>query len=135
MARCNGRERKTDHHESTFYLSNVDGWIQTLANIHHYVHFRYLEYTRINYAPAIGGHFGITSVCQSVRLSVSWRSCLGYRHVGCLQLSHRRPPEMRRLRTHPRTDVDPPRFLDRTAIGGRHIVSLPPGRYLVKDIF
>ena len=47
----------------------------------------------------------------SVRLSVPWRSCLGYRHAGCLQLSHRRPPEMRGLRTRPRTDVDPPRFL------------------------
>jgi len=48
------------------------------------------------------------SVCQSV----PWRSCLlGYRHAGCLQLSHRRPPEMCRLRTRPRTDVDRPRFL------------------------
>ena len=47
----------------------------------------------------------------SVRLSVPWRSCLGYRHADCLQLSHRRPPEMCGLRTRPRTDVDPPRFL------------------------
>ena len=39
--------------------------------------------------PALGGHFGIA---RSVRRSVPWRSCLGYRHVGCLQLSHRRPP-------------------------------------------
>jgi len=31
---------------------------------------------------------------------------------GCLRVSHRRPPEMRGLRTRPRTDVDPPRFLD-----------------------
>ena len=31
---------------------------------------------------------------RSVRLSVAWRSCLGYRQAGCLQLSHRRPPEM-----------------------------------------
>ena len=55
------------------------------------------------------------------------------------------------LRTCPRTDVDLPRFLDqltdadgliggeticprRTAIGGGHIVSLPPGRYLVHNI-
>jgi len=30
----------------------------------------------------------------SVCLSVPWRSCLGYRHAGCLQLSHRRPPEI-----------------------------------------
>jgi len=47
----------------------------------------------------------------SVRLSVPWRSCLGYRHAGCLQLSHRRPPEMCALWTRPQTDVDPPRFL------------------------
>ena len=38
-------------------------------------------------------------------------SCLGYRHAGCLQLSHRRPPEMCGPRTRPRTDVDSPRFL------------------------
>ena len=54
------------------------------------------------------GHFGTG---RSVRLSVPRRSCPGYRHAGCLQLSHRRPPEMRGLRTRPRTDVDPPRFL------------------------
>jgi len=43
-----------------------------------------------------------------------------------LQLNHRRPQEMCGLRTRPRTDVDPPRFLiggetichRRTAIGG-----------------
>ena len=60
------------------------------------------------------------SVGLSVCLSVCpRRSCLGYRHAGCLQLSHRRPPpEMCELRTRPRTDVDLPRFLDRTAIGG-----------------
>ena len=44
------------------------------------------------YAPTpYGGHFGIA---RSVRLSVPWRSCLGYRHVNCLQLSHRQPPGM-----------------------------------------
>jgi len=43
------------------------------------------------------------------RLSVPWRSChrcaaaLRYRHAGCLQLS------VGGLRTHLRTDVDPPR--------------------------
>ena len=37
--------------------------------------------------PTGGGHFGIA---QSVRLSVPWRSSLGYRHAGCLQLSHQR---------------------------------------------
>ena len=36
-------------------------------------------------------------MARSVRLSVPWRSCLGYRHAGCLQLSHHRPPEMRGL--------------------------------------
>ena len=41
-----------------------------------------------SYAPALGRHFGIA---RSVGLSVPWRSCLGYRHAGCLQLSHRRP--------------------------------------------
>jgi len=41
--------------------------------------------------PPYGGHFGIA---RSVRLSVPWCSCprhaaaLGYRHAGCLQLSH-----------------------------------------------
>ena len=37
----------------------------------------------------------------SVCLSVPRRSCLGYRRTGCLQLSHRRPPEMCELRTRP----------------------------------
>ena len=73
------------------------------------------------------GRFGVLPVC----LSVPWRSCLGYRHAGCLQLSHRLPPEMRGLRTRPRTDVDPPRFLDRTAIGGGISSRRRRGRYLV----
>ena len=59
------------------------------------------------YAPALWGHFGIA---RSVRLSVPWRSCLGCRHAGCLQISHRRLPKICGLRTRPRTDVDPPRF-------------------------
>jgi len=68
---------------------------------------------------------------RSIRLSAPWRSCLGYRHVGCLQLSHRRPPEMCGLWTRPRTDVDPPRFLPASNCYRRgHIVSPPPGRYL-----
>jgi len=58
--------------------------------------------------PRPRGNFGIA---RSFRLSVLWRSCLGYRHAGCLQFSHRRPPEMWGLRTRPRTDVDPPQFL------------------------
>jgi len=72
------------------------------------------KHCRGYYASRPRGHTGIV---RSVRLSVPWRSCLGYRHAGCLQLSHRRPPEMCGLRTRPRTDVDPPRFLDRTGIG------------------
>ena len=43
------------------------------------------------FAPALEGHFRIA---RSVRLSVPWRSCLGYRQAGCLQLSHRQPPQM-----------------------------------------
>ena len=83
-------------------------------------------------APAWKRHWENFGIARSVRLSVPWRSCLGYRHAGCLQLSHRRPPEMCGLRTRPRTDVDPPRFLDQTVIGGEgDIVSPPPGRYLV----
>jgi len=53
------------------------------------------------------------SVCLStVCLSHAAAACLGYRHAGCLQLSHRWPPEMWGLRTRPPTDVDSPRFLD-----------------------
>ena len=66
------------------------------------------EYGKTLPLPPPCGHFGIT---RSVRLCVPSRSCLGYRHAGCLQLSHLRPPEMCGLRTRPRTDVDPPRFL------------------------
>ena len=94
------------------------------------------DHRRLIMLPALGEHFGIA---RSVRLSVPLRSCLGHRHAGCLQLSHRRPPEMCGLWTRPRTDVDPPRFLigseticrRRTAIDGGHIVSPLPGRYLV----
>jgi len=66
------------------------------------------ETSTCHHASASEGHFGTG---RSVRLSVPRRSCLGYRHAGCLQLSHRRPLEMRGLRTRPRTDVYPPRFL------------------------
>ena len=65
------------------------------------------------YPPALGTFWN-----SAIRPSVPRRSCLGYRHAGCLQLSHRRPPEICGLRTRPRTDVDPPRFSDLTAIGG-----------------
>ena len=76
--------------------------------------------------PRPRGHFG---TARSVPLSVPWRSCLGYRHAGCLQLSQRRSPEMCGLQTRP------PRFLPPSNChrrgGGGHIVSPPPGRYLV----
>jgi len=57
------------------------------------------------------GIFWNSSIRPSVCRSVPWRSCLGYRHAGCLQMIHRRSPEMCGLRTRPRTDVDPPRLL------------------------
>jgi len=82
--------------------------------------------------PRSKGHFGIQ---RSVRPSVPWRSCLGYRHAGCLQLSRRRPSEMCGLRTRPWTDVDPPRFLPLSNCHRRgYIVSPPPGRYPILRI-
>ena len=57
------------------------------------------------------GAFWNSMIRPSIRLSVPWRSCLGHRHADCLQLSHRRPPEMCGLRTCLRTDGAPPRFL------------------------
>ena len=84
--------------------------------------------------PAVGG--GIERYrAPSVRMYVPWRSCVGYTHAGCLQFSDRRPPEMCGLRTRPRTDVDPPRFVNRTAIGVRHIASPPPKRTLFHFYF
>ena len=83
----------------------------------------------IGYAPRPKEAYRNSTIHPSV--SVPWCSCLGYRHAGCLQLSHRRSPEMCGLRM----DVDPPRFLDQAAIGGGHIVSPPTGRYLVLNIF
>ena len=55
------------------------------------------------------------------------------RHAGCLQLSRRRPPEMCGLRTRPRTDVDPPRFLPPSNCHRQGGISSrgPRGRYLV----
>jgi len=57
---------------------------------------------------------------NAIRPSDPRRSFLGYRHAGCLQLSHRRPP-----------DLDPPRFLARTVIGGGIRSRRPRERYLV----
>ena len=71
--------------------------------------------------PTVGGikQYRDPSVCPSVCLSHGACSFLGYRHAGCLQLCHCRPPEMCGLRTRPRKDVDSPWFLPpRTAIGG-----------------
>ena len=79
-------------------------------------------------SPTLGGHFGIV---WSIRLSVPWQSCLGYRYAACLQLSHHQPPEMCGLRTHLQTDIDPPHSLDQTLDRRGHIVSPPLGRYFV----
>ena len=65
-------------------------------------------------SPYRGG--GIGALSNTARLSVLRRSCpfarscptLGCMHAGCLQLCHRRPPEMCGLRTRSRTHVDPP---------------------------
>jgi len=57
-----------------------------------------------------------------VHLSVPWHSCLGYRHAGCLQLSHHRSPEMWTL--DPSVDMDHLTWIQhcfchrRTAISG-----------------
>jgi len=81
--------------------------------------------------PQNRGAFGIV---RSVHVSVPWRSCLGYRQAGCLQLSRRRPAEMCILWTHLWTDTDRVIFVtvELPSAGGEHIVLPPPGRYLVK---
>jgi len=73
------------------------------------------------YAPVISGMLEQRdpSVCLSAGAAAYAIGTL----AACSLTMHRRPTEMCRLRTRPRTDVDPPRFLDRTAIGGGHIVS------------
>jgi len=53
---------------------------------------------------------------NAIRPSDPRRSFLGYRHAGCLQLSHRRPP-----------DVDPPRFFGSNCHRRGHKVSPSPG--------
>jgi len=77
---------------------------------------------RLVMPPLHGGSLSDTAIRPSVCLSVCLyprRSCLGCRHAGCLQLSHRRPPAMCVPRTRPQTDVDPPRLCHRrTAISG-----------------
>jgi len=60
--------------------------------------------------PRRRGALSDTAIRPSVCPSVPWRGCpkraaaLGYRHTGCLQLTHVRAADLR-----PRTDVDPPR--------------------------
>ena len=92
--------------------------------------------------PALGGHFGIArSIRLSVRPSVPQCSCLGYRHAVCLQLSHRRSPEMCGLQTKPWTDVDPPQFLPpsnwhrRGHIRGRYPVKFQQSKNCCARIF
>ena len=52
---------------------------------------------------------------QQVESTVDKRYDRLYGAYLSLQLSHRRPPETCGLRTRPPTDIDPLRFLDRTA--------------------
>ena len=75
------------------------------------------------------GAFWNSAIRPSVRLSVPWRSCLGYRHAGCLQLSHRRPlpdPSADGRRSAAIFAID-----ELPSAAGGDIVSPPPGRYLV----
>jgi len=73
---------------------------------------RFVCSVSVVFIPAVGEH---SAIPRSVRLSVPWHSCprraaaVGYRHANCLQPNHRRPRDICRLRTRPRTDVDPPR--------------------------
>jgi len=59
----------------------------------------------VYYAPRIMVALSDPSVCLSLRLSVPWRICFGYRNDGCLQLGYRRSPEMCGLRTRPLTEM------------------------------
>jgi len=76
--------------------------------------------------PRRRGTLSDAAIRPSDRLSVPWRSCprraaaLGYRHAGCLQLSHVwiADPSADGRRS----------AASRTAIGGGHIVSPPPMR-------
>jgi len=94
--------------------------------------------------PRPRGALSDTVISPFVCLSHGAAACLGYRHAGCLQLSHRRSPEMCKLWTRPQTEVDPPRFLDPWWPDWRrndmpplnchqrgHIVSPLPGRHLI----
>ena len=71
-------------------------------------------------------------VCPSVRLSVPRRSCLGYRHAGWLPAAQP-PPAVRAVGT---ADPSADGRRSATIFGSNchrrgHIVSQPPGRYLV----
>jgi len=86
-----------------------------------------LDFRCVYYSPAVGGGLSDTAICPSICVSActSHRraAALGYRHAGCLQLSQVRiaDPSAGGRRS----------VASRTAIGGRHIVSPSPGRYLV----
>ena len=49
---------------------------------------------KVYYAPSPRGALSDADIRPSVCLSHGAAACLGYRHAGCLQLSHRRPPDM-----------------------------------------
>jgi len=62
------------------------------------------------------------SVCPSVCLSPRRTAALGYRHAGCLQLSH--------VWTRPRTDVDPP-WVELPSAGGAYRLTVARGDNLL----
>jgi len=73
-----------------------------------------------------------TGIARSVRLSVPWRSCLGIGTLAACSLAtagHQRCADCGPVRG--RTQIRRDFCHRRTAIGGGHIVSPPPGRYLV----
>ena len=94
-------------------LSGIDSWKRyrrTRSGILSPVSAHWATLLSSTFMPALGGNkrYRDPSVC----LSRGAAACLGYRHIGCLQLSYHRLPEMCRLRSRPRTDIDPLRFLD-----------------------
>jgi len=71
----------------------------------------------------------VPSVCLSVCPMTQLPRLLARRTLAACILA---PPATRDVRTRPRTDVDPPRFLPLlNCHRRRHIVSPPPGRYFV----
>ena len=80
----------------------------------------YFSSPRIIIPPAIGGALTDTAICLSVCPSPRHAAAVGYKHAGCLQLSHVQT-------AHPFADRCRS-AANRTAISGGHIVSPPPGR-------